>query len=94
MKCTMADDNEEFNLFSVGTIVSVKTCFGEDHEGEVVAFDYQTKILFLSILFKNWSCKKWAWKFGSPQVEYRQLILNNWFNYVLLILSIVSKNIG
>lgn len=49
----MADDNEEFNLFSVGTIVSCKTCFGEDHEGEVVAFDYQTKILFLSILCKK-----------------------------------------
>lgn len=49
----MADDNEEFNLFSVGTIVSCKTCFGEDHEGEVVAFDYQTKILFLSILYKK-----------------------------------------
>ena len=49
----MADDNEEFNLFSVGTIVSCKTCFGEDHEGEVVAFDYQTKILFLKCPSKS-----------------------------------------
>lgn len=54
----MADDNEEFNLFSVGTIVSCKTCFGEDHEGEVVAFDYQTKILFLSILYKKQNYQK------------------------------------
>ncbi|GFY48794.1 protein LSM12 homolog [Trichonephila inaurata madagascariensis] len=53
MKCTMADDPEEFNLFSVGTIVSCKTCFGDDYEGEVIAFDYQTKILFIKCSSKS-----------------------------------------
>ncbi|XP_054724547.1 protein LSM12-like [Uloborus diversus] len=53
MKCTMAEDAEEFNLFSVGTIVSCKTCFGDDFEGEVIAFDYQTKILFLKCPSKS-----------------------------------------
>ncbi|XP_015915772.1 protein LSM12 [Parasteatoda tepidariorum] len=53
MKYTMADDGEEFNLFSVGTVVSCKTCFGEEIEGEVTAFDYQTKILFLKCLSKS-----------------------------------------
>lgn len=58
MKYTMAEDAEEFNLFSVGTIVSCKTCFGDDFEGEVTAFDYQTKILFLSILLHQALCAK------------------------------------
>ncbi|KAG8186129.1 hypothetical protein JTE90_022718 [Oedothorax gibbosus] len=53
MKYTMAEDAEEFNLFSVGTIVSCKTCFGDDFEGEVTAFDYQTKILFLKCPSKS-----------------------------------------
>ncbi|KFM61767.1 Protein LSM12-like protein, partial [Stegodyphus mimosarum] len=53
MKCTMADDGEEFNLFSVGTIVSCKTCFGEEFEGEVTAFDYQTKVLVLKCPSKS-----------------------------------------
>lgn len=37
--------------FSVGNHVSCLTCLGQRLQGEVVAFDYQTKMLTLSILF-------------------------------------------
>lgn len=37
--------------FSVGSHVSCLTCLGQRLQGEVVAFDYQTKMLTLSILF-------------------------------------------
>lgn len=47
MKASMADDGEEFILFTVGTIVSCKTCFNQEFEGEVLAFDYQTKMLVI-----------------------------------------------
>ena len=37
--------------FSIGSIVACKTCFSKEIEGEVLAFDPQTKMLILSILF-------------------------------------------
>lgn len=37
--------------FSVGSQVSCLTCLGQQLQGEVVAFDYQSKMLTLSILF-------------------------------------------
>lgn len=36
--------------FSVGSHVSCLTCLGQRLQGEVVAFDYQSKMLTLSIL--------------------------------------------
>lgn len=36
--------------FSVGSHVSCTTCLGQRLQGEVVAFDYQSKMLTLSIL--------------------------------------------
>lgn len=37
--------------FSVGSHVACLTCLGQRLQGEVVAFDYQTKMLTLSILY-------------------------------------------
>lgn len=39
--------------FSVGSIVSCVTCYKKEIEGEVLAFDFQTKMLVLSILFHH-----------------------------------------
>lgn len=39
--------------FSIGSIVACKTCFSKEIEGEVLAFDPQTKMLILSILYEN-----------------------------------------
>ena len=36
--------------FSIGSVVACKTCFNKEVEGEVLAFDPQTKMLILSIL--------------------------------------------
>lgn len=36
--------------FGIGSIVVCKTCYNKDIEGEVLAFDPQTKMLILSIL--------------------------------------------
>lgn len=41
------------DCFSIGSIVVCKTCFDQTVEGEVLAFDQQTKMLILSILFKK-----------------------------------------
>lgn len=41
------------DCFSIGSIVSCTTCFKQNIEGEVMAFDPMTKMLVLSILFKK-----------------------------------------
>lgn len=41
--------------FSVGSHVSCLTCLGQRLQGEVVAFDYQSKMLTLSILYPSLS---------------------------------------
>ncbi|XP_023237767.1 LOW QUALITY PROTEIN: protein LSM12-like [Centruroides vittatus] len=55
MKVKMAttDENEDFTLFTVGSIVRCKTCHQQTVEGEVVAFDYQTKMLILKCPSSN-----------------------------------------
>lgn len=45
--CKMAEVSE---CFTIGSVVSCKTCHSKDIEGEVVAFDPSTKMLILSIL--------------------------------------------
>ncbi len=47
LKMKMAD---VCNAFNIGMVVSCETCHGQKVQGEVIAFDYQTKILALSIL--------------------------------------------
>lgn len=42
--------------FSVGSHVACVTCLGQRLQGEVVAFDYQSKMLTLSILLFVSSC--------------------------------------
>jgi hypothetical protein len=51
----MAGVNE---CFSIGSIVACKTCYNKEIEGEVLAFDPQTKMLILSILlnFRRTMC--------------------------------------
>lgn len=39
--------------FSIGSTVSCTTCFNQNIEGEVLAFDSATKMLILSILFQT-----------------------------------------
>lgn len=39
------------DCFSIGSTVSCVTCFNQNIEGEVLAFDHLTKMLILSILF-------------------------------------------
>lgn len=39
------------DCFGIGSIVACKTCYNKEIEGEVLAFDPQTKMLILSILF-------------------------------------------
>lgn len=46
MKINMA----EGDYFQVGMILSCTTCHGQKVQGEVMAFDYATKMLALSIL--------------------------------------------
>lgn len=41
------------DCFGIGSIVACKTCYNKEIEGEVLAFDPQTKMLILSILFKS-----------------------------------------
>lgn len=41
------------DCFSIGSIVACTTCFMKNIEGEVLAFDSQTKMLILSILLQN-----------------------------------------
>lgn len=38
--------------FSIGSTVACKTCYNKEIEGEVLAFDPQTKMLILSILLQ------------------------------------------
>lgn len=49
-KWKMNSFNECFNI---GSIVSCRTCYHKEIEGEVLAFDAPTKILILSILYLN-----------------------------------------
>lgn len=42
--------------FSVGSHVSCLTCLGQRLQGEVVAFDYPSKMLTLSILYSAETC--------------------------------------
>ena len=44
----MADDIMTECMFTVGSCVSIITCFNETIEGEVIAFDYNKKLLILS----------------------------------------------
>lgn len=39
--------------FSIGSTVACTTCFNQNIEGEVLAFDPLTKMLILSILFQQ-----------------------------------------
>lgn len=48
--CEMAAVSD---FFSIGSVVWCRTCYNKDVEGEVLAFDPQTKILILSILFST-----------------------------------------
>lgn len=41
------------DCFSIGSTVACTTCFMKNIEGEVLAFDSQTKMLILSILLQN-----------------------------------------
>lgn len=43
--------NQDDLMFTVGSIVECKTCFEEVLTGEVLAFEYNNKILMLSIYF-------------------------------------------
>jgi len=45
-------DAKESKEIPPGTKVVCTTCFDEKIEGEVVAFDYGTKIVIISILFR------------------------------------------
>lgn len=40
------------DCFSIGSTVLCTTCFKEDVEGEVLAYDHQTKMLILSMLVR------------------------------------------
>lgn len=42
------------DYFSIGSTVACKTCYEKEIEGEVLAFDQQTKMLILSILLNLW----------------------------------------
>ncbi|RXG68274.1 Protein LSM12-like protein B [Armadillidium vulgare] len=44
----MAEANDCFNVFNVGSIVSCKTCFNEDVQGEVLAYDPTINTILLS----------------------------------------------
>lgn len=41
------------DCFTVGSTVACTTCFHKNIEGEVLAFDPETKMLILSILYKT-----------------------------------------
>lgn len=41
------------DCFSIGSTVECTTCYNANIEGEVLAFDQQTKMLILSILFQS-----------------------------------------
>lgn len=41
------------DCFTVGSTVACTTCFHKNIEGEVLAFDPETKMLILSILYKK-----------------------------------------
>lgn len=46
------------DCFSIGSTVACTTCFKQNIEGEVLAFDPSTKMLVLSILLQNTIKKK------------------------------------
>ena len=46
----MKIDMAEGDYFNPGMIVACTTCHGQKVEGEVMAFDYQSKVIALSIL--------------------------------------------
>lgn len=48
---TAAVVNAVNDCFSIGSTVLCTTCFKDEVEGEVLAFDHNTKMLILSILF-------------------------------------------
>uniref|UniRef100_T1J8D5 Rho GTPase-activating protein 21 n=1 Tax=Strigamia maritima TaxID=126957 RepID=T1J8D5_STRMM len=50
MKLKMAEGSE---YFSIGSIVTCKSCFDKQFEGEVLAFDPQTRMLILNILSRS-----------------------------------------
>ncbi|KAG8236131.1 hypothetical protein J437_LFUL001609 [Ladona fulva] len=50
MKVKMAGVNE---CFSIGSVVACKTCYNKEIEGEVLAFDPQTKMLILKCPASN-----------------------------------------
>ena len=62
LKSKMASDGNEY--FSVGSLVSCKTCHNQVIEGEVLAFDQPTKMLILSKFSgSNSSLAKWQTAF-------------------------------
>lgn len=61
--CEMAAVSD---FFSIGSVVWCRTCYDKDVEGEVLAFDPQTKILILSILLST-----------CPSLVFTHLLL--WF---------------
>ncbi|KAJ8984168.1 hypothetical protein NQ317_017821 [Molorchus minor] len=52
----MAAVNAVSDIFSLGSVVWCRTCYDKEIEGKFLAFDPQTKILILSILFLH-GCK-------------------------------------
>lgn len=47
------------DCFSIGSTVACTTCYNQNIEGEVLAFDQQTKMLILSILFNEVRVHQW-----------------------------------
>lgn len=56
------------DCFSIGSTVHVKTCYDEDYEGQVMAFDLTTKLLILS---------KWIY-FTFPGSRRSAFLLVRW----------------
>lgn len=44
--------NNDIMVLNVGSIVQCKTCYNENITGEVMAFEYDNKILVLSKLYE------------------------------------------
>lgn len=43
----MAEELDNFTTFTPGQVVTCTTCFEQDLEGEVVAFDYDRRVLVI-----------------------------------------------
>lgn len=58
------------DFFSIGSVVWCRTCYNKDVEGEVLAFDPQTKILILSILFLKWPSLGFRWILTNEALDF------------------------